>query len=114
LVPGVPLLLSPHGCTPERDTGFVYASSFTRERSDREVIETMAHDGKDPRNDAHGAAHGESHTALYALMAGAKGCGPAARTARLAQDNELADFLWRVQGEVAEEARRLLAERVAE
>ena len=82
----------------------------------------MTHDGKDPRNDAHGAAqgganggaHGEAHTALYALLAGAEGCGPAARTARLAQDDELADFLLRVQGEVAEEARRLLAERGAE
>jgi hypothetical protein len=78
----------------------------------------MTHDGKDPRNDAHGAAHGdahgEAHTALYALLAGAEGCGPAARGARLAQDDELADFLLRVQGEVAKEAGGLLAERVAE
>lgn len=78
----------------------------------------MTHDGKDPRNDAyggaHGAAHSEARTALYALLAGAEGCGPAARTARLAQDDELADFLLRVQGEVVEEAGRLLAERVAE
>jgi hypothetical protein len=70
----------------------------------------MTHDGKDPRSDAHGGAH----TALYSLLAGAEGCGPAARTARLAQDDELADFLLRVQREVAEAAGRLLAERVAE
>ena len=78
----------------------------------------MTHDGIDPRNDthggAHGGAHGEAHTALYALLAGVEGCGPAARTARLDQDDELADFLLRVQGEVVEEAGRLLAERVAE
>ena len=74
----------------------------------------MTHDGKDPRNDAHGGAQGEAHTALYALLAGAEDCGPSARTARLAQGDELADFLLRVQGEVAEEAGRLLAERVAE
>jgi hypothetical protein len=77
----------------------------------------MTHDGKDPRSDAHGGAqggaNGEAHTALYALLAGAEGCGPAARTARLDQD-ELADFLLRVQGEVAEAAGGLLAERVAE
>lgn len=86
----------------------------------------MTHDEKHPRNDAHGGAygdaygggygraHGEAHTALYALLAGAEGCGPAAKSARLAQDDELADFLLRVQGEVVEEAGRLLAERVAE
>jgi len=74
----------------------------------------MTHDEKGPRNDARGAAHSEAQTALYALLAGAEGCGPAARSARLAQDDELADFLLRVQGEVVEEAGRLLAERVAE
>ena len=74
----------------------------------------MTHDEKGLRNDARGAAHGEAQTALYALLAGAEGCGPAARSARLAQDDELADFLLRVQGEVVEEAGRLLAERVAE
>jgi hypothetical protein len=73
----------------------------------------MTHDGKEPRNDTHGAAHGEAQTALYALLAGAEGCGPAARSARLAQDDELADFLLRVQGEVVEEAGRLLAERAS-
>ena len=52
--------------------------------------------------------------ALHALLAGAEGCGPAARSARLAQDDELADFLCGVQGEVVGEAERLLAERVAE
>jgi hypothetical protein len=58
---------------------------FRCERHDREVIETMTRDGQNPRNDA--------HKALYALMAGAEGCGPAARIARQAQDHELADFL---------------------
>ena len=39
------------------------------------MIETMTHDGKDPLNDAHGGAPTEAHTALYALLAGAQGCG---------------------------------------
>jgi hypothetical protein len=68
-----------------------------------EVTEEMAHEA---RNDP--------QQALYALLAGAEGCGPAARNARLAQDNELADFLSRVHEEVVEEAKRLLAQRVAE
>jgi hypothetical protein len=68
-----------------------------------EVTETMAHEA---RNDA--------QQALYALLAGAERCGPAARSARLAQDNELAEFLSRVHEEVLEEAKRLLAQRVAE
>jgi hypothetical protein len=51
-----------------------------------EVIEAMTHDA---RNDA--------QKALYALLAGAEGCcGPAARNARLAHDDELADFLCKV------------------
>jgi hypothetical protein len=45
----------------------------------------MPHDGHNPHNDALGA--------LYALLAGAEGCGPAAGSARLARDDELADFL---------------------
>jgi hypothetical protein len=60
------------------------------------------------------AAAQEAHKALYALLEGTQGCGSAARSARLAQDNELADFLFRVQEEVLEEAKRLLAQRVAE
>ena len=60
----------------------------------------------------HGATH-DARTALYDLLAGAEGCGPAARSARLAQDDELADFLRRTE-EVAGEARRLLAQRAAE
>lgn len=52
--------------------------------------------------------------ALYALLAGAEGCGPAARSARLAHDDELADFLCGVQDEIVGEAERLLAERTAE
>jgi hypothetical protein len=61
----------------------------------------------------HEARH-DAQKALYVLLAGAEGCGPAARSARLAQDNELADFLCKVEEEVVEEAKRLLAQRVAE
>lgn len=53
----------------------------------------------------------DPHAALYTLLAGAEGCGPAARQA---QDDELADFLCKVQDEVVEEAGRLRAQRVAE
>ena len=56
----------------------------------------------------------EAHKALYALLEGAEGYGPAAKSARLAQDNELAEFLSRVQEKTVEEAKRLLAQRVAE
>ena len=56
----------------------------------------------------------DARTALYDLLAGTEGCGPAARAARLAQDDELADFLRRAEEEVAGEARRLLAQRAAE
>jgi hypothetical protein len=62
---------------------------------------------------AHQARH-DTQEALYSLIAGAEGCASAARSARLVQDNELADFLSRVQEEVLEEAKRLLAQRVAE
>jgi hypothetical protein len=67
------------------------------------VIETM---NQDARN--------EPQRVLYALLAGAEGCGPAARSARLAHDDELADFLCGVQDEIVGEAERLLKERVAE
>jgi hypothetical protein len=43
----------PHTGTPQRGA----PGSFTRERSDREVIETMTRDGKDSRGDAHAEAH---------------------------------------------------------
>jgi hypothetical protein len=69
--------------SPERGTGLATMS----ELSDREVIESMSNDTK-----------ADTQRALYALLAGAEGCGPAARSARLAQDDELADFLLRVQG----------------
>ena len=59
-------------------------------------------------------ARDEPRRALYALLAGAEGRGPAARSARLAQDDELADFLCRVQGKIVGEAERLLDRRVAE
>jgi hypothetical protein len=58
-------------------------------------------------------ARNDAQQALYALLEGAERCGPAARSARLAQDNELAEFLNRVHQEVLEEAKRLLAQRVA-
>jgi hypothetical protein len=80
-----------------------YNPSSSDESDSMEVTEAMAHQA---RNDA--------QKALYALLAGAQGCGPAARSARLAQDNELADFLCKVHEEVLEEAKRLLAQRVAE
>jgi len=51
------------------------------------VIEIVAHDGRDLRN--------EEHTALYALLAGAEGCGLLARSARLVLDDVFADFLER-------------------
>jgi hypothetical protein len=70
------------------------------------VVEVRTHNGKGPRNDA--------HTALHTLLAGVEGCGPDARIARLANDDELADFLCRVQVEIVEEAKRLLAQRLAE
>jgi hypothetical protein len=62
----------------------------------------------------HEADHNAHHEALYSLIAGAERCATAARNARLAQDDELADFLVRVDEEVVEEAKRLLAQRVDE
>jgi hypothetical protein len=59
-------------------------------------------------------SHDAHYEALYGLVAGAEGCASGARSAELAQDDELADFLLRVHEEVAEEAKRLLAQRVAE
>ncbi len=52
--------------------------------------------------------------ALYVLLAGAEGGGPTARAARQAREEELAGFLCKIQGEVIQEARGLLARRVAE
>ena len=69
-------------------------------RTDREVIEAMTH------HETY-----DARTALYGLLAGAEGCGPAARSARLTQDDEQADFLCEAQEEIVGEARRLLAQR---
>jgi hypothetical protein len=80
-----------------------YTPPSSNESDPIEVIETMQHDA---RNDA--------QRALYALLAGAEGCGPAARSARLAQDDELADFLCGVHEEIVGEAKRLLAQRTVE
>ena len=74
-----------------------------RKPTDREVIENMQH-----------YTRNEPQRALYALLSGAEGCGPAARSARLSHDNELADFLCRVQEEIVGEAKRHLERRVAE
>ena len=77
--PRRPLLLSlpPDGGSPQSG-----APDF-RDTSDLiEVIETMTHETS---NDA--------TAVLHALLDGAEGCGPAARSARLAGDDELADFL---------------------
>lgn len=56
----------------------------------------------------------EAHAALYEILGGAEGCATAARSARLAADDELADFLSRVRAEKVAEAERLLEQRVAE
>jgi hypothetical protein len=74
-----------------------------RKLTDREVIENMQH-----------YTRNEPQRALYALLAGAEGCGPAARSARLAHDDELGDFLRRVQEEIVGEAGKLLDQGVAE
>ena len=74
-----------------------------RKPTDREVIENMQH-----------YTRNEPQRALYALLSGAEGCGPAARSARLAHDNELADFLCRVHEEIVGEAKRLLQRRMSE
>ncbi len=69
----------------------------------------MTHNGRDPRN--------EGHTALYALLAGAEGCGLLARSARLAHDDVLADcladFLGKAQVEIVERVGMLLAQGIA-
>jgi hypothetical protein len=59
-------------------------------------------------------AHNDARAAPNALLAGAEGCGPGASRARVAQDDELADFLRRTTEEITPEAKRLLAQRVAE
>jgi len=67
------------------------------------VIEQMNHE-----------ARNEARVALYDLLAGAEGCGPAARIARDAGEDELADFLCRAQEEIVGEAGRLLAQQATE
>jgi hypothetical protein len=100
---GRPMLPS---CSPDLTRSICTSNilpSSSNESDPIEVIETMQHDA---RNDA--------QRALYALLAGAEGCGAAARSARLAQDDELADFLCGVQDDIVGEAKRLLAQRTAE
>jgi hypothetical protein len=71
------------------------------------VIEIVTHDGGDPRN--------EEHTALYALLAGAEGCGLVARSARLARlahDATCSRTSWemgKAQVEIVERVGMLLA-----
>ena len=81
-----------------------YNPTSSAESNPTEVNKEM---NQEARHDAH-------YVALYGLIAGAEGCATAARSAALAQDEEIADFLVRVQEEVVEEAKRLLAQRVAE
>jgi hypothetical protein len=87
----------PHGGHPNRGSGLKTASELIW------MIEDMKHE-----------THNDAQVALHALLAGAEGCGPGARSARLAQDDELADFLCKTQDDIAPEAKRLLAQRVAE
>lgn len=59
------------------------------------AIQTVANDARDPRN--------EALTELYALLAGADGCGSAVRSARPAHDDERVDLLSRSQVEILRE-----------
>jgi hypothetical protein len=61
----------------------------------------MAETDRDPR------------VALYRLLESIETCDETARAAEEAQDQELAQFLRRVQNEIEGEARRLLAQRLA-
>jgi hypothetical protein len=81
-----------------------YNPTSSDESDPTEVKKAMKHEA---RQDAH-------YEALSGLITGAEGCASAARSAALAQDNELAGFLVKVHEEVVEEAKRLLAQRVAE
>lgn len=74
----------------------------------------MTYDTVGPRHDGDGDVYAGPQATLYALLEGAEGCGSAARSARLAQDDELADFFSRVQEEIVVEAETLLEQRVAE
>ena len=55
----------------------------------------------------------DPRVALYRLLESIETCEETARTAEEAQDQELAQFLRRVQSEIEGEARRLLAQRLA-
>jgi hypothetical protein len=89
-----------------------YTPSFADPKlPDREVIEAMTHENaRNAQDDVQAAPQ----AALHALLAGAEGYGPAARNARLAHDDELADFLCGAHEEIVGEAKRLLTQRVAE
>jgi hypothetical protein len=99
-----------HKLLPSCSPGLTFAMCLShiiplvgRESDPMEVSKAMAREARQ-----------DTQEALYSLIAGTQGCGSAARSARFAQDNELADFLSRVHEEVVEEAKRLLAQRVAE
>jgi hypothetical protein len=94
-----PILLSlpPHGGHPNRGAGL--RNGKRSDRGDRE------HDARSSQRRAGGAPRPSSR---------AEGCGPGASSASAAQDDELADFLRRARDEIAPEAKRLLAQRVAE
>jgi hypothetical protein len=93
-----------------------YTPSFADPKlPDREVIEAMTHENaRNAQDDVQAAPQAAPQAALYALLAGAEGYGPAARNARLVHDDELADFLCGAHEEIVGEAKRLLAQRVAE
>jgi hypothetical protein len=94
------LLLSQNGFT--RREGYWMSSRVSnRSRDDRDHA---------PRRTR--SAHRRPRGALRPTGR-AEGCGPAARSARLAHDDELADFLRKVQ-EIVEQAEVLLEQRVAE
>jgi hypothetical protein len=76
------------------------------QRVDREVTEAIRTTGELQHNDA--------HAALYAPLDSAEVRVMAARNARIAADDEFADFLCELQEEVVGEAERLLQTRVAE
>ena len=87
----------PHGGHPNR------APVSRTARDPIDVIKYMTHE-----------THNDARAALPALLAGAEDCGPGARSAGLVQDDELADFLCKAQYDITPEAKRLLAQRVAE
>jgi hypothetical protein len=59
-------------------------------------------------------AQNDARRALYAPLSGAEGCGTVARSARFAQDDELAGILCRARDEIVGEAKGHLKRRTGE